>query len=175
MKLSKNIVLSLEILTAHKLRTLLSVIGIVVGVGAVILMVSAGSGAQKQIVDRIRGMGTNLLVINAGQTMIIAGRQRQMDIVRTLTVADARAVAEECPSVALAAAAVSKKLAVRWEDQDALTNVMGMSAEGLAIRNITVASGRTFDAEESRAVTASKNLATAQSQSAGSPSSSIAT
>ena len=151
MKLSKNIVLSLEILTAHKMRTLLSVMGIVVGVGAVVLMVSAGGGAQKQIVDRIRGMGTNLLVVNAGRTMILAGRQRQMDIVRTLTVADARAIAEECPSVALAAAAVNKKLAVRWEDQDALTNATGMSAEGLTIRNITVASGRVFDAEESRA------------------------
>jgi len=151
MKLSRNVILSVEILAAHKLRTLLSIIGIVVGVGAVILMVSAGNGAQKQIVDRIRGMGTNLLVVNAGRTMIVAGRQRQMDIVRTLTAADARAIAEECSSVALAAAAVNKKMAVRWEDQDIFTNVTGMNADGLTIRNITVASGRTFDAEESRA------------------------
>ena len=93
MKLSRNIVLSLEILVAHKLRTLLSVIGIVVGVGAVVLMVSAGRGAEKQIVDRIQGMGTNLLIVNAGRTMIIAGRQRQMDTVRTLLVSDALAIA----------------------------------------------------------------------------------
>jgi putative ABC transport system permease protein len=166
MKLSRNIVLSIEILAAHKLRTLLSVTGIVVGVGAVVLMVSAGQGAQKQIVDRIRGMGTNLLVVNAGRTMIIAGRQRQMDTVRTLTVADAQAIAKECPSVVLAAPGVSKKLAVRWEDQDAFTNVAGMNAEGLTIRNITVASGRLFEADESRAAkrlailgpTASANL-----------------
>jgi len=166
MKLSRNIVLSLEILAAHKLRTLLSVIGIVVGVGAVVLMVSAGRGAEKQIVDRIQGMGTNLLIVNAGRTMIVAGRQRQMDTVRTLTVADGQAIARECPSVALAAPGVSKKLAVRWEDQDALTNVVGMSAEGFAVRNITVASGRLFDADESRAAkrlailgpTASANL-----------------
>ena len=166
MNLSRNIVLSLEILAAHKLRTLLSVIGIVVGVGAVVLMVSAGRGAEKQIVDRIQGMGTNLLIVNAGRTMIVAGRQRQMDTVRTLTVADGQAIARECPSVAWAAPGVSKKLAVRWEDQDALTNVVGMSAEGFAVRNITVASGRLFDADESRAAkrlailgpTASANL-----------------
>jgi putative ABC transport system permease protein len=165
-KLSRNIVLSLEILVAHKLRTLLSVIGIVVGIGAVVLMVSAGRGAQKQIVDRIQGMGTNLLIVNAGRTMIIAGRQRQMDTVRTLLVSDAQAIAKECPSVALAAPAVSKKLSVRWEDQDAITNVVGMSAEGFPVRNIAVASGRLFDAEETRAAkrvailgaTASANL-----------------
>jgi len=151
MKLSKNIVLSLEILAAHKVRTLLSVIGIVVGVGAVVLMVSAGRGAEKQILDRIQGMGTNLLIVNAGRTMIIAGRQRQMDTVRTLLASDALAIAKECPSVALAAPGVSKKLPVRWEDQDALTTVVGMSAEGFAVRNITVASGRLFDAGESRA------------------------
>ena len=152
MKLYRNIVLSLEIIVAHKLRTLLSVIGIVVGVGAVVLMISAGRGAEKQIVDHIQGMGTNLLIVNAGRTVIIAGRQRQMDTVRTLLVSDAQAIANDCPSVALAAPGVGGKLAVRWEDQDALTNIVGMTTEGFMIRNITVASGRLFDAEESRAV-----------------------
>lgn len=118
MKLSRNIVLSLEILAAHKLRTLLSVLSIVVGVGAVVLMASVGRGAQKQIVDRIRAMGTNLLIVNAGRSMIIAGRERQMSTVRTLLISDAQVMARECPSVALAAPAVSRKLAVRWEDQE---------------------------------------------------------
>jgi putative ABC transport system permease protein len=152
MKLSRNIVLSLEIIVAHKLRTLLSMIGIFVGVGAVVLMVSSGRGAEKQIVKDIQGMGTNLLIVNAGHTMVIAGRQRQMDIVRTLLVSDAQAITKECPSVARAAPGVDKKLAVRWEDQDTLTNVIGMTAEGLMVRNIMVASGRLFDAEESRAI-----------------------
>ena len=150
MILSRNLILSLEILTAHKLRTLLSVIGIVVGVGAVVVMVSAGRGAQKQILDRIQGMGINLIVVSAGRTSIIAGRQRLLDIVRTLLVTDAQAIAKECPSVALAAPVVSKKLPVRWEDQDAVTNVVGMSTEGLAVRNIVVASGRAFDPDEDR-------------------------
>jgi putative ABC transport system permease protein len=150
-KFSRNIAFSLEILVAHRLRTVLSVSGVVVGIGAVVLMVSAGSGAQKQIVDRIRSMGTNLLIVNAGRTMIIAGRQRQMDMVQTLLVTDAQAIARECPNIALATPAVSKKLSVRWEDQDASTNVVGMSAEGFTIRGIKVAVGRLFDAEESRA------------------------
>ena len=76
MKLSKNIILSCEILAAHKLRTLLSVMGIVVGIATVVLIVSAGRGAEESILDRIRDMGTNLLVVNAGQMRVIAGRQR---------------------------------------------------------------------------------------------------
>lgn len=151
MKLSRNIILSVEILAAHKLRTLLSVIGIVVGVGAVILMVSAGRGAEKQILDRIQGMGTNLVIVNAGRTSIIAGRQRQMDTVRTLLVSDAQAIAKECPSVSLATPAVNKKLTLRWEDQDAVTNIVGMTADGLKVRNFAVAGGRAFDPEECRA------------------------
>ena len=151
MKLSRNVILSVEILTAHKLRTVLSMIGIVVGVGAVILMVSAGRGAEKQILDRIQDMGTNLVIVSAGRTFIIAGRQRQMDTVRTLLVTDAQAIAKECSSVALTTPAVSKKLPLRWEDQDAITNVVGMRAEGLQVRNFSIAAGRAFDAEEGRA------------------------
>ena len=152
MNLSKNLTLSIEILTANKLRTFLSMIGMVVGIASVILMVSAGQGAQKHILDRIRNMGTNLIVVNAGQTQIIAGRLRQMSTVTTLIPADAEAIAEECPSVALVAPFVSKKLTVRWEDETANTNVVGMAASGFATRNFETAGGRFFTNEENRAL-----------------------
>jgi len=150
MKLSKNIALSYEILAAHKLRTLLSMLGIIVGVGAVVLMVAAGKGAEKRILDRIRGMGTNLIVVNAGQTRIVAGRQRQMAAVTTLVPDDAKAIETNCPSVLLAAPAISKKLAARFESENANTNVIGMTPDGFRIRNIEVDSGHFFDSEESR-------------------------
>lgn len=150
MKSSKNVALSLEILTAHKLRTLLSMLGIVVGVATVILMVSAGKGAEKSILDRIRGMGTNLITVTAGQTRVIAGRQRQMSTVTSLMREDAEAVQQECPSVALAAAAIDRKMATRWEAEMANTSVLGIDPEGLRIRNMAIASGRLFDQEECR-------------------------
>ena len=150
MRSSRNAILSCEILAAHKMRTLLSMLGIVVGVGAVVLMVSAGKGAEKRILDRIRDMGTNLIIVNAGQTRIIAGRQRQMGTVTTLVPDDARAIMRDCPSVRLAAPAAGKKLAARFESENTNTNVVGMTAEGFRIRNIEVASGRSFDPEESR-------------------------
>jgi len=151
MKLSRNVALSCEILAAHKLRTLLSVTGIVVGVASVILVVSIGRGAEKRILDRIRDMGTNLVVVNAGQTRIVAGRQRQIATVTTLETADAEAIAEQCPSVALVSPAMSKKLSTRWEAENANTNIVGITPKGLRIRNIEIASGRSFDEEEDRA------------------------
>ena len=145
MNLSRNIILSAEILTAHKLRTFLSVLGIVVGVGVVVLMVSAGKGTEKRVLATIRSMGSNLIVVNAGQTSIIAGRQRQMDVVRTLIPADAEAVEKECPSVARAAAATGKKVTVRWEDREANTTVTGMDNSALAVRSFSIRIGREFD------------------------------
>lgn len=150
MKFTKNLSLSYEILAAHKLRTLLSMLGIIVGVGAVVLMVAAGKGAEKRILDRIRDMGTNLIVVNAGQTRIVAGRQRQMARVTTLVPDDAEAIVADCPSVRLAASAANKKLAVRFASENANTNVIGMTPDGFLIRNIEIASGRFFDTEESR-------------------------
>jgi putative ABC transport system permease protein len=150
MKSSKNIALSYEILAAHKLRTLLSMLGIIVGVGSVVLMVAAGKGAEKRILDRIRDMGTNLVVVSAGQIRIVAGRQRQMGTVTTLSPDDARAMVADCSDVRLAAPAISKKLPTRFESENANTNVVGMTPDGFCIRNIEIAAGRFFDAEESR-------------------------
>jgi putative ABC transport system permease protein len=150
MKLSKNAFLSFEILAAHKLRTLLSILGIVVGVGAVVLMVSAGKGAEERILGRIRAMGTNLIIVNAGQTRIVAGRQLRMGAVTTLVPDDAKAIVENCPSVELAAPAISKKFAARFEAENTNTNVVAMTSDGFRIRNIELRSGRFFDADESR-------------------------
>ncbi len=150
MKIARNIALSCEIMAAQKLRTMLSVLGIVVGVGAVVLMVSAGNGAEKRILDRIREMGTNLIIVNAGQTRIIAGRQRQIATVTTLVPEDARTIVKDCPSVLLAAPSSSKKLSAKFEAETTNTNVVGMTADGFLIRNIKIASGRFFDADESR-------------------------
>jgi putative ABC transport system permease protein len=150
-KLSKNLRLSAEILSAHKWRTGLSILGIVIGIAAVVLMVSAGEGSQKRIMDRIRSMGTDLIVVSAGQTRVFGDRKRQIEVVTTLEISDAKAIAEECPSVELAAASQSKKISVRIEAENTNTNVMGMTADGFAVRNLRAARGRLFGEQEDRA------------------------
>jgi putative ABC transport system permease protein len=146
--LARNALLSCQILAAHKLRTLLSLTGVVVGVGAVILMVSVGRGAEKRILDRIRGMGTDLLIVNAAPARLMIGRQRTVSTVTTLTPEDARAIAAECSGVVATAPAVNKSLVVRWEGNNTTTTVTGMAADGFRIRNIAFGSGRGFDADE---------------------------
>jgi putative ABC transport system permease protein len=93
-------------------------------------------------------MGTNLMVVNAGKTQIIAGRQRQVSTVTTLTADDAKELGRLCPSIESAAAAISRKLPVRWEAENSITTVMGVPAEGFSIRDITAASGRLFDPDD---------------------------
>ena len=151
MRIRRNLLLSWEILAAHKLRTFLSVMGIIIGVAAVVLIVSMGRGAEERILSRIRSMGTNVIIVRAGQVRLIAGRQRQMNTVNTLVPSDARAIAEECPSVASAAASIGRKMPVKWGAGSIVTKVGGTSAEGFWIRNITIRSGRRFDPQEGRA------------------------
>ena len=151
MNVSRNLLLSCEILAAHKLRTTLSLLGIVVGVGAVVLMVAAGRGAEERILGTIRNMGTNLIVVSAGQTRIVAGRQRQFGTEVTLVPGDARAIAEECPAVELTSPVASKKMSVRWDAENTNTKVFGIAPEGFRIRNVAVVSGRRFSPEEDRA------------------------
>jgi len=166
MKLGRNLVLSCEIMAAHKLRTLLAVSGVTVGMAAVILAVSAGSGAQERVLARIRTLGTNMIIVTAGQTQLIAGRQRQASIVKTLLPSDADAIAKECPSVALASPVAIRKMKVLWESESTTTNVLGLAPEGLRVRGFELARGRPFDDEEGRAArrvavlgrTAARNL-----------------
>ncbi len=150
MKLSANLVLSCQILAAHPLRTVLSVVGVAIGIAAVVLMVSVGRGAEKQILDRIRSLGTNLIVVQAAQARTVAGRERQSETVTALTLKDADAITEECPSVALAAAAVSKPSTVHWQSRKASTTVEGLAIDGFEIRCIPLATGRFFDETEER-------------------------
>jgi len=151
MNVSRNLLLSCEILAAHKLRTVLSLLGIVVGVGAVVLMVAAGRGAEERILGTIRNMGTNLIVVSAGQTRLVAGRQRQFAIEVTLVPGDAEAIATECPAVDLTAPMASKKMSVRWDAENTNTKVFGIAPEGFRVRNVAVESGRLFGPEEDRA------------------------
>lgn len=135
---------------AHFLRTALSVLGIAIGIAAVVVMVSVGRGAEREVLDRIRSLGTDLILVQAPQARAIPGRERQSDIVTTLTQADAAAILTESNSVSLVAPAVTKAMTARWLDRRDATIVEGMTAEGFEIRNISIARGRAFDQLEDR-------------------------
>ncbi len=85
-----------------------------------------------------------------GDNDLAAVGAKQISLDTTLEIDDAKAVAEHCPAVVLAAPAISTKLSVRWESENAITTVIGLAPDGFAVRNIAIRSGRPFDAEDDR-------------------------
>jgi putative ABC transport system permease protein len=151
MKILKGTRIALKTLGAHKMRTALAVIGIVIGVSAVVLMVAIGRGAQEAVLKKIQGLGTNLIIVTAGKVRIIAGRPRQTGNTTSLTVRDAEALASESSAIASAAPLQGRKFLVKYEDASANTMVSGTTPDFPEIRNFKPSRGRFFTEDEVKA------------------------
>ena len=132
-------------LLANKLRSILAMLGIIIGVAAVIAMLAMGSGAQKQIMDRFAALGTNLLIISPGQRGshgVISGTQQN------LTLADALAIAREVKDVTMVAPSVQGIGQLKYFNKNTRTTVFGTSITYFAIRNMEIERGRIFSEGE---------------------------
>jgi len=147
-KLTRSIALTRRQLLIHRLRTVLALLGIAIGVSTVIVMVAVGRGAEQEVMAKIDSMGKNLLTVSAGQVRKMSGRTQVRGIVTTLTIGDVRALAEECPAVIAAAPAQSKKLLVKYAAAGYSTTVIGTSPEYQQIRGYRLASGTFFSDED---------------------------
>lgn len=152
MKITRSIKISRKQLLAHKLRTILALVGIIIGVSAVIIMVAIGNGAQNEVLSKIEAMGTDLLIINAGQIQKTAGRMQIRGVVTTLTLQDAVALQRECSLVKLSAPAQSKKAQVKFGNLSTNTTIVGTTTEFQKIRNFRVVKGYFFSEEENSAL-----------------------
>jgi len=120
-------------LRANRFRTLLTLLGIVIGVGAVIVMLAIGDGARDEVVSRIEQMGSDLLVVRPG-----APGQRSAEA--TLTAEDAAAIAE-LPGVRGAAPEISGSITLRADLQDLRTSLLATSADYARMQNWPMARG----------------------------------
>jgi len=142
---------ALRALSAHKMRTGLTLLGIVVGVAAVVAMVAIGQGTRAEVLRKVESMGTNLLTISAAQLKFVAGRQQQAGAIAiTLTEKDARAIGDEVPSAVAVAPAQSKRLPVKHEELTTTTTVVGTAPEFQVVRNFRPVAGEFFDEEQER-------------------------
>ena len=148
-KLARGLLLSLHLLSAHRLRTTLSISGLLVGVAAVMVMVAIGEGAERRVIERLQAMGTELMVVSAAPAPGVAGRPRQSDVYTLLRPQDAQLL-RESPFAVAAAPAVNRRVIVRWEGRNTRTTVTGTTPEGLRIRNVRAAAGRLFDEHDER-------------------------
>jgi putative ABC transport system permease protein len=139
---------ALRALKRNKLRSLLTTLGVVIGVGAVIAMVALGEGARARVEASFASMGANLLIVVPGSTTA-GGAQGGFGSAPTLTWDDLRAIQTELPlTVAAAAAALRTNAQVMSEDTNWSTSITGTTPEYFAIRNWKTALGDTFSASD---------------------------
>jgi putative ABC transport system permease protein len=152
MKWTRGLKVSAEMLMAHKMRTALSLLGIVVGVATVSVMAAVGKGSEQKVMNGIRSMGTNLIAISAGKVALIAGRERQGAVVTTLLPEDAGAIESSASDLIwIVAPAQSRKMPVKFEEVALKTSIVGTTPELLAIRNLRLQAGQMFEDQDNRA------------------------
>ncbi len=136
---------ALKGLLANKLRSFLAVLGIVIGVGAVISMLAVGAGAQRQVLARMTAMGTNLLIVRPGQRPfggVASGTQQN------LKVEDALAVVASVPNVLMVAPVVGGMAQIKYMGSNTRCQVTGTAATYLEMRNFEIDRGRPFTEAE---------------------------
>ena len=146
MLIGEIISVALGALRANKLRSLLTMLGIVIGVGAVIAVVALGSGAQQAVKDRISALGTTLLTINPGQQrgggIAIAGGQRR------LTVDDAKAIDERATTLLAVQPEMRSTQQIVLGNKNASTQIIGTTPNYLQVRKYTLRAGQMFTAAD---------------------------
>ena len=141
--------IALRALARNKLRSALTMLGIIIGVGAVIAMVGLGQGAQKQVEERISSMGSNLLYVSAG-SVNRAGTRLGSGATKTLTEDDLKAILREVPTAANAAPGAQQNSQVVYENLNWSTTITGTEPAYFDIRAWPIASGTTFTADDVR-------------------------
>jgi putative ABC transport system permease protein len=133
--------IALRALARNKLRSFLTMLGIIIGVGAVIAMVAIGEGAKKKVQEQIASLGTNLLVILPG-TVTLGGARTGFGGRQSLVPSDAKAITDEIPVVSGASPVVRQVQQVIAGDQNWSTQIQGVSPEFQRIREWQVREGR---------------------------------
>lgn len=140
--------LALRALARNKLRAALTVLGILIGVAAVVAMTALGEGAKAKVTSQMQSLGANMVVVFPGASSN-AGAKGATGSAATLTEDDAEAIKRECPSVKEVAAASGAAAQVVYEDQNYATRVNGTTSDYLKVRSWNVARGRPWtDADE---------------------------
>jgi putative ABC transport system permease protein len=134
-------------LRANKMRSLLTVLGMIVGVAAVVCMIAVGAGARAQVLDRIQTLGSNLLSVTPG-AQNSSGARLEAGSRPTLTEDDASAIEREIPNVRLASPLLSRMMQVVAGHNNRNTLVAGIKPDYLIAREWQLSTGRMFTSEE---------------------------
>jgi len=146
-KIVASIRIALRALRVNRMRSALTMLGIIIGVAAVIAMVGVGAGATARIQQQIQSIGSNLIIVMPG-SISSNGVRLGSGAVASLSEDDAKAIAAECPSVALAAPTVRGGVQVVYGNNNWATNAQGVTPDYMTIRDYTMLSGQFFTAQD---------------------------
>ncbi|WP_347460903.1 MacB family efflux pump subunit [Acinetobacter sp. ANC 7454] len=138
--------MALLAMNAHRMRTFLTMLGIIIGIASVVSVVALGNGSQKQILENISSLGTNTITVFQGRGFGDNSRSSQA---KTLIPADADALAEQ-PYVDGVSPSVNSSVTGRFKEIEASTTVNGVSEDFFYVKGMTFKSGQPFDKESVR-------------------------
>ncbi|MEP9381016.1 ABC transporter permease [Nocardioides cheoyonin] len=135
---------------SHRLRSALTMLGIVIGIASVVLTVGLGQGAQDEVKKQISALGSNLLIVSPGSSTSSSGVRGGFGSASTLTLQDADAIADDetVPDVAAVAPVTSSNTELDTSSTNWTTSLVGATTDWPDVRKRTVAQGRFFTAEE---------------------------
>jgi putative ABC transport system permease protein len=142
---------ALRALDRNKVRTLLTMLGVIIGVAAVIATLAIGQGAKQSVQEQIRSLGSNVIMVFAGGMMGTVRSGSGSGAMQPLSVEDAMAIQKECPSVALASPTVRAQSQIVAGDANWNTTVQGGDENYLVVRDWGIAEGRGFTTSDVRA------------------------
>ena len=141
MMIGETVRVAFQSIRDHKLRALLTMLGIIIGVGAVIAVVAIGTGAQRAIAARIEALGANLLTIYSGQSFMGG---RASDVRVSLTTRDADALAADAKLLTAVQPEMQRSLQVKYGNRNFNINILGTTPNFAVVRNFKVTHGRMF-------------------------------
>src|SRR5689334_13579524 len=146
-KILASMKIALRALRVNRMRSALTMLGIIIGVAAVIAMVAVGSGATERIQQQIQSIGSNLIIVLPG-SVSANGVRLGSGATASLTEDDAKAIAAECPSVAVVAPTVRGNAQVVYGSANWATSIQGVTPEYMTIRDYTMLYGQFFTTQD---------------------------
>jgi putative ABC transport system permease protein len=146
-KILGSIRIALRALRVNRMRSALTMLGIIIGVAAVIAMVGVGAGATARIQQQIQSIGSNLIMVLPG-SVSTNGVRLGSGAMASLTQDDSKAIAAECPSVALSVPTVRGGVQVVYGNNNWATNAQGVTPDYMTVRDYTMLSGQFFTTQD---------------------------
>ncbi|HAT73811.1 MAG: ABC transporter, permease protein [Candidatus Moranbacteria bacterium GW2011_GWF2_36_839] len=134
-------------LAGNKVRSGLTMLGIIIGIASVIALVAIGQGAQNSISKNIEAIGSNLILVNPGAQRV-GGVSQGGGSAQSLTVEDANAIKSEIENIQAVAPAIQKRSQVTAKGNNTNTQILGTTADYLTVRNVTIDSGSFFSDQQ---------------------------